>query len=64
MDLLIEDLMRADSIEKGKRLQNGFDASKYKHLHEFEKFVRSLGIPGFSFFVGTNKIMNWRTLTG
>lgn len=42
-----------------------FDPLKYRHCDAFQKFVSSLGIPGFQFYIGeTSKQLKVRTLTG
>ena len=52
-----------DLIEKRKLTD--FDPQKCKHLDRFQKFVTSLGIPGYNFWVGRqSKQLKWRTLTG
>ncbi len=65
IDLLITELQRQqDSIEKAKKLTH-FDPEKYRHLDRFQRFVTSLGIPGYNFWIGKNsKQLKWRDLTG
>lgn len=64
IDLLITDLKRLDAIEKCRSFSN-FMVSNYRHLSTYEEFVTSLGIPGFSFYIGeTSKKLKCRTLTG
>ena len=64
INLLITELKRQDSIEKVKTF-NEFNAEKYCHLDSYQKFVSSLGIPGFNFYIGRDsKQMKCRTLTG
>ena len=63
VDLLIVELRRQDSATKLSTTV--FDGKRYKHLHNFQTFVSSLGIPGYSFWIGQNsKQLKWRTLTG
>ncbi len=50
-DLLILELRRQDFIEK-KKTFSSFDPDKYKHLDGFQKFVSSLGVPDFKFYIG------------
>ena len=64
IDHLIVELRRLDGIEKQSKLSS-FDKRKYQHLVSYENFVSSLGIPGFSFYIGqTSKKLKCRTLTG
>ena len=61
---LVIELKRHDSLEKVKKLSS-FDPMKYHHLDAFQKFVTSLGIPSFRFYVSQNsKILKCRSLTG
>ena len=58
------DLKRLDAIEKCRSFSN-FKISKYKHLASYEEFISSLGISGFSFYIGeTSKQLKCRSLTG
>ncbi len=64
IDLLITELKLRDAIEH-QRSFTTFNQEKYRHLSEYQKFVTSLGIPGFEFYVGkTSKQLKCRTLTG
>lgn len=64
INLLITELKRQDAIEKVKHFTS-FDPVKYRHLDKFQKFVSSLGIPDFQFYVGrTSRQLKCRTLTG
>ena len=52
-----------DLIEKRKLTD--FDPQKCKNLDRFQRFITSLGIPGYNFWVGKqSKELKWRTLTG
>lgn len=63
IDLLIVELQRMDLIEKRKLTD--FDPQKCKSLDRFQRFITSLGIPGYNFWVGKqSKELKWRTLTG
>ena len=63
VDLLIGELRRQDALTKVT--SSTFNPDKCKHLDCFQKFVSSLGIPGYNFWVGQNsKQLKWRTLTG
>ena len=62
---LITELRRQDAIDQHKRFTGHFDISKFKHLDNYEKFVTSLGIPSFQFYIGeASKQMKCRSLTG
>ncbi len=64
IDLLIVELRRQDCIEKTKKFSS-FDVTSYRHLDHFERFVTSLGIPSYHFWIGKqSKQLKWRTLTG
>ena len=44
---------------------SSFEISRYKHIQGFQQFVKSLGIPGFEFYIGrTSKELKCRSLTG
>ena len=61
---LVIELKHHDSLEKVKKLSS-FDPMKYHHLDAFQKFVTSLGIPSFRFYVSQNsKLLKCRSLTG
>lgn len=63
IDLMIVELRRMDLIEKRKLTD--FDPQKCKNLDRFQRFITSLGIPGYNFWVGKqSKELKWRTLTG
>ena len=63
VDLLISELRRQDALTKVT--SSTFNSNKCKHLDHFQKFVSSLGIPGYNFWIGQNsKQLKWRTLTG
>ena len=65
INLLITELRCQDSIDQRKRFTGQFDVSKFKHLENYEKFVSSLGIPSFQFYVGeASKELKCRSLTG
>ena len=60
----ITELRRQDAIDKIKQLSS-FEISRYKHIQGFQQFVKSLGIPGFEFYIGrTSKELKCRSLTG
>lgn len=62
LNLLITELRRQDAIDKTKRFSS-FEISKYKHIQGFQQFVKSLGIPGFEFYIGqTSKELKCRSL--
>ena len=64
INLLVVELKRQDAIDKVKRF-TCFDAVKYKHLHSYQKFVASCGVPGYHFYIGQDsKQMKIRSLTG
>ena len=64
INLLIVELRRQDSIEKVNRF-TCFDSKKYKHVDSFQQFVSSLGIPGYSFYIGKDsKALKVRSFTG
>lgn len=64
INLLIVELKRQDAIEKIKTFSN-FDVAKYRHLDGYQKYVSSVGVPDFQFYVGrTSKQLKCRTLTG
>ena len=51
-------------IEKLNKFSK-FDPDKYKHLDAYQKFVSSLGVPGYKFWIGENsKQLKIRSLTG
>lgn len=53
-----------DAIEK-TRCFNSFDLTKHRHLAEYQRFVTSLGIPSFEFYIGkSTRQLKCRTLTG
>ena len=57
-------ILLLQKIDKCRAFSN-FKLSNYKHLASYEEFVTSLGIPGFSFYIGqTSKQLKCRTLTG
>ena len=65
INLLITELRRQDVIDQRKRFNGQFDVSKFKHIAAYEKFVTSLGIPSFSFYIGqTSGQLKCRSLTG
>ena len=63
VDLLIEELLRQDAIDKSKKYAR-LDTHKYNHIATFEKFVTSIGIPNFNLFLGADSKMKWRSFTG
>ena len=63
IDQLIMELLRLDALDKAKKVA-GVDRTKHKHVTAFEDFVQSLGISGFSLFVGADSKLKWRTFTG
>ena len=63
IDQLIMELLRLDAIDKARRVA-GLDRTKHKHVAAFEEFVGSLGISGFSLFLGDDSKVKWRTFTG
>ena len=64
VDLLIVELKHQDAIAR-RRTFTSFDREKYCHLTRYEKFVTSLGIPGFEFYIGqSSEQMKCRTLSG
>ena len=63
IDCFIVQLQVLDAIDKSRKLSS-FDPHKFKHLDSFQRFLTSLGIPNFQFWVGQNsKVLKWRTLT-
>ena len=61
---LIEELCRQDAIDKAKKFST-FECSKYWHIYHYEKFVSTLGIPSYNFYIGqASKQLKVRTLTG
>lgn len=64
IDRLVIELKRQDAVDKMKKFTN-FDLGKHKHLHFFQEFVGSLGIPSFQFYIGQNsKMLKHRSFTG
>ena len=64
IDPVIIELKCQDAIAKQQTFTS-FDPEKYCHLTQYEKFVTSLGIPGFEFYIGqSSKQMKCQTLTG
>ena len=64
LNLLLVDLKWADAIERLNKFSK-FDSDKYKHLDAYQKFVSSLGVPGYKFWIGQNcKQLKIRSLTG
>ena len=59
VDLLIEELLRQDAIDKSKK-----DTPRYNHVATFEKFITSIGIPNFNLFLGADSKIKWRSFTG
>ena len=65
INLFITELRRQDSIDQCSRFNGQFRVSSFKHLESYEKFVMSLGIPSFQFYVGeSSKQLKCRLLTG
>ena len=61
---LIEELRRQDAIDKAKKFST-FECSKYRHIYHYEKFVSTLGISSYNFYIGqTSKQLKVRALTG
>ena len=59
IDRFIVQLQVLDAIDKSRKLSL-FDPHKFKHLDSFQRFVTSLGIPNFRFWVGQNsKVLKW-----
>ena len=52
-DLLLEYLLRHDALSKAAKVSR-VDPDNHKHIAAFEKFVHSIGIPGFSLLVGAD----------
>lgn len=48
---LVIELKHHDSLEKVKKLSL-YDSPRYHHLHAFQRFIASLGISSFHFYVG------------
>lgn len=63
IDQLIMELLRLDAVDKAKKVA-GLDPTKHQHVAAFEEFVWSLGISGFSLFLGDDSKVKWRTFTG
>ena len=63
VEQLIKELLRLDALDKAKKVA-GVDRTKHNHVAVFENFVQSLGISGFSLFVGADSKLKWRTFTG
>ena len=61
---LILELKRQDCIDKIKTFKS-FHLERYRHCSGFEKFVTSLGIPDFKFYLGqSSKQLKCQSLTG
>lgn len=64
INLLITELKRQDAIDKVKTFKE-FNPERYRYLDKYQKFVTSLGVPDFQFYIGKNsKMLKCRTLTG
>ena len=63
VDLLIHDLRQLDNVNKSMKVQN---LEGLTHLSTFQHIVQSMGIPGYTFWIGreSKKRLKWRTLTG
>lgn len=62
--LLVSELRRQDKIDRQKKFTS-FDPVKYKHCDGYQKFVTSLGISNFEFYIGrTSQELKTRSLTG
>ena len=62
--LLVSELRRQDKIDRQKKFTS-FDPVKYKHCDGYQKFVTSLGISNFEFYIGrTSRELKTRSLTG
>lgn len=62
--LLVSELRRQDKIDSQKKFTS-FDPVKYKHCDGYQKFVTSLGISNFEFYIGrTSRELKTRSLTG
>ena len=65
-DVLIELLIGAprtlDRVKESMRIRS---TDGLTHLSTYEAALKSIGIPGFSFWIGkTSQTLKWRTLTG
>lgn len=55
---LVSELQRQDKIDRQK------NPVKYKHCDEYQKFVTSLGILNFEFYIGKTRELKTQSLTG
>ena len=64
MTLLLLELRKLDATEKTKTFKS-FDRDSYKHLAAYEDLLASIGITGFSFYIGKeSSILKYRELIG
>ena len=62
IDLLIHDLRQLDNVNRSMKVQN---LEGLTHISTFQCIVQSMGIPGYTFWIGReSKKLKWRTLTG
>ena len=62
--LLVSELRRQDKIDRQKKFTS-FDPVKYKHCDGYQKFVTSLGISNFEFYIGrTSRELKTQSLIG
>ena len=62
IDLFLLELRRLDKIEKATKIAS---LEKLQYIRKYETTLKSLGISGFSFWIGReSKKLKWRTLTG
>lgn len=62
IDLLIGALRTLDRVKESMRIRN---TDGLTHLSTYEAALKSIGISGFSFWVGkTSQTLKWRSLTG
>jgi hypothetical protein len=65
INLLILHLRKADSIEKKRAFNEGFERSKYRHMAAWENYLNErLKIPFNWFVCKDSKKLKWRDLTG
>lgn len=62
IDLVIHDFRQLDNVNKSMKVQN---LEGLTHLSTFQHIVQTMGIPGYTFWIGReSKKLKWRTLTG
>ena len=62
IDLFLLDLRRLDKIDRVTKIAS---LDRLQYIKKYEATIKSLGISGFSFWIGReSKKLKWRTLTG